>query len=259
MDENQESNPEDTPDKKRSRGLIKKNLQKFKHLIGRSWRGYLMDTMVVIIGITVSFSLNNQKEEGAREKLAHGYLYSLLSDVESDIKELNHVMEETRGVIDKTTRLISITELDDLSRLDTIEFLEDIKVVLSRPSFISKDATFSDMKSSGNVQLIDDVKLKNLIFEYYRVYEIVKMNQLAEREATITITGPYLFRRFPLRSISKSSGQHRNLDIKRIVDEVEFENNLLLRLSNRQELLDSYQEALRLGMELRNGLKKRTK
>lgn len=230
------------------------NLRKLGHLIRTNWQAYLLEIIVVIIGITISFSLNNLKEKNDRKKLELAYQVSLLNDIHADTEELERVIDETRQVIEKATRVISIVEENKLQRINTPEFLEDIRGVLGRPAFISKDITFSDMKSSGNIQLIRDMKLKNLIFEYYRVYEIIKMNEFAEREATITITGPYFFKRFPFQSTSAG-----RLNIKSIAGDIEFGNNLQLRLANRQELLNSYLAALKLATELRDELERRTK
>ena len=43
-----------------------------------------------------------------------------------------------------------------------------------RPKFTTRDATFSDLKSSGNLHLLKDIGLKNSLFAYYNVAQNIK-------------------------------------------------------------------------------------
>ncbi len=127
--------------------------------------------------------------------------------------------------------------------------------ILERPKFISADATFTDLRSSGNVHLIRDMQLKNLIFSYYNETEKIRENQRAEEEATITLSGNYFLKRFPLEDSLRFS---QNLQVKETINPVEFLNNVLLRVSNRKELLLIYKKADSLGNLLQTKLAKKS-
>jgi hypothetical protein len=75
---------------------------------------------------------------------------------------------------------------------------EDVRAILDRPKFISSDATFSDLKSSGNLHLIKDISLKNSLFAYYNETQHIREIQEEEQQATIIISGSYFMKLFSL-------------------------------------------------------------
>jgi hypothetical protein len=125
---------------------------------------------------------------------------------------------------------------------NTSKLNEGIRSLLGRPKFLTHDATFSELKSSGNLHLIEDPELKNLLCAYYSETQIIKEAQDAEQQATITLSGPYFLKTFALDEKAAGSAT-LSANIESIAKDVEFQNNVLLRLSNRKELLDLYHSA----------------
>ena len=124
------------------------------------------------------------------------------------------------------------------------ELVNFVRSIITRPNFISKNATFSSLKTSANFQLIEDIRLKNLLFEYDQQYQTIKAMELAELQATVTIAGPYLLKSIPLTDSKRSSYWLENLTVEEMIGSVEFMNNIALRIGNRVELLGSYKEIL---------------
>ena len=129
---------------------------------------------------------------------------------------------------------------------------EDVRAILDRPKFISSDATFSDLKSSGNLHLIKDIGLKNLLFAYYNEAQHIREIQDAEQQATIIISGSYFIKLFSLDDQARQSVIPPSGGIPQILKSTEFENNVYLRVTNRQELLDIYQRTDTLAVSLKN-------
>jgi hypothetical protein len=120
------------------------------------------------------------------------------------------------------------------------------------------DASFTDLKSSGNLHLIKDIQLKNLLFAYYNETQHIKELQDAERQTAIILSGAYFLKHFPLDKNTIEVSPITTKEMKELLKNIEFDNNVLLRVLNRNELLDIYHRADSLAELLHNDLVKRT-
>lgn len=186
------------------------SLKGLQQLFKEKWPEYLVEIIVIILGITISFALDEWKEQSQKRELEQVYLKSLHNDLIQDIRSLQETIEETQLVIRQAHMLLTLAEQSpksDSAPITPARFFTAIRDIVRRPLFIAHDATFSDLKSSGNIQLIRDFPLKNALFGYYLDYESIKLKEVAEREVTTTITGPYLMKHFPLRYLADTSSQ----------------------------------------------------
>ena len=103
------------------------------------------------------------------------YLKTLSDNLAADIDALHEIISETELVIRKARSLL------DASRGSTpippAQFDVDIRDIAQRQSFFAHDAAFSDLRSSGNLRVIHDFKLKNDLFDYYGQYESIKAKE----------------------------------------------------------------------------------
>jgi hypothetical protein len=218
--------------------------RRFRKLIAEMWPAYLIEILVIILGISITLVLEEWRDHQREQQLEKIYETNLLADITVDQKSLADVTDSTELLIKKGEDL--------LNHPSSATLYADLRGILSRPNFTSGDATFSDLKSSGNLRLLSDISLKNGLFAYYSLTQNLKENQDAEREATIALTGAYFLKRFPL-----ATGKDRPMseqDLRRLSTDNEFSNNVLLRVSTRKELLDGYRRAAELGVRLQTAL-----
>ena len=222
-------------------------------LIKDMWPAYLIEIIVIILGISITLAMESWRDEKKESELEQVYLKNLVSDVDIDLKSLEGVIEKTRKLLAHGNELI-IGDDNKNTTLNYSRVNSDIRSIISRPKFISNDATFSDLKSSGNLHLIKDVQLKNLLFAYYNQAQIIRENQESEQLATITLSGNYFLKHF---SLNDSIGQNPlavQVPVNELIQSVEFQNNVLLRVSNRNELLNAYISMDSVGGKLRMAL-----
>jgi hypothetical protein len=223
-------------------------------LVRQKWLASVIEILVIILGVTLSFAVDEWKDEREKRQLEKVYLKSLLSDLREDVNDLNEIIDETRQVIAKAQTLMTVAERTVHDSLNRVQFVNDIKFITKRPNFIANDATFSDLKGSGHLHLLTDFTLKNSLFKYYKRYESIQAVETAERDAVISIMGPYLIRRIGLVRSDSTALSKNGLDA--ILKESEFGNQMYIRLSNRQELLEKYVYILSLNQYIRRRLEK---
>jgi hypothetical protein len=206
-------------------------------LLAEMWPAYLIEVIVIILGITITLALEEWRDGQKEDRLAAVYLKNLKADIDSDRQTLAYAIKGSTAVT--ATGNVLLYGQPSPVVTDT-----GLRSLLARPGFTTRDATFSDLKSSGNLHLIADISLKNLLFTYYSLTQTIKETQDAEKQAVIDIAAPYLFHRFALdggpRGAGAQTGGPRAVPAP---GDNEFRNIVLLRVDNRRELLDDYRRA----------------
>jgi len=228
---------------------------RFLHLLGEMWPAYLIEVVVIIVGISITLVLEEWRDKGKEEELAKVYLANLAADIEADQHSLHFAASLTDSLLARGEEIRRFVKDPDGHALTPQRLNEDVLKLIGRPKFIPHDATFSDLKSSGNLHLIKDVTLKGLLFSYYAEAVITKEIQEAEQQATIELSGRYFLQWFALDSSDDSPIFRNPGGIKALATNAEFRNQVTLRVGTREELQEVYKEtdslAVRLLAELR--------
>jgi hypothetical protein len=213
------------------------------------WPEYLIEIFVIVFSISVSFALDQWKERRHDEALERLYLKTLSDNLASDIDALHEIIPETQLVLRQAQALVDASR--GTNPMDSTSVDKGIVDIARRPAFLAHDAAFSDLRSSGNLRLIHDFKLKNALFDYYGTSESIQVKQTAERESMITLVGPYI-----LKKIDIGSGA---ADTPSIHNDRGFANTMWIRLHERGELLADYQQQLDFAERLRRRIARETR
>jgi hypothetical protein len=225
-------------------------------LIKEMWPAYLIEIIVIILGISITLALEEWRDNSRENHLERIYLKNLETDVETDLKSLSVAITGTKSLLQRGNELLGYARSPENKNISSNQVHEGIRAILSRPNFITSDASFTDLKSSGNLHLIKDIPLKNLLFAYYNETQHIKEIQDAERQTAITLAGAYFLKQFPLDENRSQVSSITAKDLNELLKNIEFDNNVLLRVLNRKELLDSYQRTDSLAGLLHNELVK---
>jgi hypothetical protein len=240
--------------KEKNPTTVQHNGNRFSRLIGEMWPAYLIEIVVIILGISITLALEQWRDGAKEEKLEKIYSSNLAADIDVDLASLRRAIDSTKSQLEHGDDLVQSIKSSANHPLSNAQLTQDLRSLLGRPKFIAHDATFSDLKSSGNLHLIKDVNLKWLLFAYYSQTQIIKEDQDAEQQATITLVGPYLLKRFPLDGLDVPVATGKEIDHGNLAADIEFRNDVLLRILNRQELSELYRRADSLATLLKAGL-----
>ncbi len=144
-----------------------------------NWQYALGETLIVIIGITIAFSLNKCSENSKDKKLRTAYLENLKSDIETDKKSLeNNLLKLTQFQNDAR----EISPFLNTNSKEKMSVLEKIFKISSLIEFIPQDITYKTLINSGDLKLFHDLKLKSGIQKYYSgdLHKILKAYERQE-------------------------------------------------------------------------------
>lgn len=128
------------------------------------------EILIVIVGITIAFSMNKCADEKKDDTLKQQYLENIKNDIEVDKKNLESISQSIGmkiGVLHEVLPLINTDNPEKRSKMNKIYS------VFTSSDFFPKDVTYQTMINSGDFKLIDDFDLKAAIETHYSNYKIM--------------------------------------------------------------------------------------
>lgn len=209
------------------------------------WTYYIIELLVVFIGVTSGFLLNNWREDASEFKLEKKYIESFYHDVlldETDLDTLilhSQTKEDTLLNILKKSIVIDKPLSEELANKVVME-------IMYIEWFTPDNDTYEDIINSGNLNLISDYKLKEEISSYYSfLNEVAKVEQYYSEHMN-NYGFPFLYKNFHLLKLEFISEEsHQSL---------EFTNMFLGTISFLQANNKIYRVALEKNKELKDEL-----
>ena len=134
----------------------------FKYAIG--------EIILVVIGILIALSINNWNEERKKRLLEEDHYCKLLEDLNQDIVEIKNQIKTNEHRIKNSNLLISILQKPKFTQKEVVDAMVG-SVYQTSYTFKPSLAAFEDIKSSGNLGLLKDLKLKKQLISYYSVLD----------------------------------------------------------------------------------------
>ncbi len=129
-----------------------------------NWRYALGETLIVIIGITIAFSLNKYSERLKDRDLRTAYLTNLKNDIQTDKKVLENNLQTLADFQKSTNEIIPHLNTDSPQKMSILRKVFQISNLVE---FVPQDVTYNTLINSGDLTLFEDLELKSAIQKYY--------------------------------------------------------------------------------------------
>lgn len=132
---------------------------KIKH----TWLNHLFNFLAVILGVYLAFYINERALLNREIKESHVLMNSLVSDLSEDIKAYEeYQIPENIRLQEDLNKLLELLLKDNLEGIG-----DELSAVFQVENFNPTTSTYSSMKSSGKLKLIDDLALQKELSDYY--------------------------------------------------------------------------------------------
>lgn len=155
-----------------------------------NWTNHFIELLVVVIGITIAFMLENWRQNSAYDELEQKYLNSLKSDLMSD----KQLLDSTVSYVEKQNSILG----EFVAEIRTGNVIkqkaeEMIPQVLISHGFAPKQATYQSITNSGNLDIINDYKLLESLASYYNSYDELSIKEKILYDYQLKFVLPFVY------------------------------------------------------------------
>ncbi|MGS2719412.1 hypothetical protein [Paraglaciecola aestuariivivens] len=143
-----------------------------QHVKAQNWFAVGIDFVIVVIGVYIGIQVSNWNDALRVQSLETSYLARVADELRSNIKTFDteaNFSKETRALLSQF-----IASIDSQSATD-IELVGHTRDYLSGGVFFAKfrpsQSTFDELKSTGNLDIIQNKKLREALVELHAYYE----------------------------------------------------------------------------------------
>ncbi len=165
-------------------------MKKLKFNFKVDWKSKLIDLIIVIIGISIAFKLNNWNDSIKTEQEAKGYIENFFEENKANTKSLEAAIRFSRtnkNDIDTLKHLLLTGNYAD-ERIKSL-----IASMMSLSDFAPSTSTMEDITASGKFGMIKDIELRKSIIDTYNAYQTTaKLENIISDYVNDYVT-PYFF------------------------------------------------------------------
>ncbi|MCB9018829.1 MAG: hypothetical protein H6546_00700 [Chitinophagales bacterium] len=137
--------------------------------IGRYLLYAVGEIILLVIGILIAVQINLRNEAAKNERAESIYIQNILKDIDAQQKSIEVQVDYESSYISSAKYLIETLENKEI-QVDQ-KFAAELANLLSRRTFVVQDATYTDLISSGKINLINDEGVRNDLISYYQEME----------------------------------------------------------------------------------------
>jgi hypothetical protein len=146
------------------------------------WYKYLLEILVITIGILGAFALNQWNENQKARKEEAYFLDQMSKELVSDSIYLHNLKNNIAQKIPAIKKLLDALHQDVSDEEYKQAFLSYVNKVFFAPYFVSNSATYDEMKSSGKINIISNKQLRNEIVTLYNHLKLTERSLIEENE-----------------------------------------------------------------------------
>jgi hypothetical protein len=150
-------------------------MKKILETLKEKWAEYLLEILVIVIGILVAFGLNQWNEKKRAESEAKEerkeIVIALYNDLQVEIKNLDFLGEILRSNYEGAISLLEVLETKTSPNLDSTELFLIVDNLIKQDRVFRKQNTFDGLVSYGRLKALEDNHLATLLLDFYTGYD----------------------------------------------------------------------------------------
>ncbi len=130
------------------------------------------EIVLVVIGILIALQINNANELKKTRKKEVQYLSNISKDLQLNIAELDRYIAKRETQILSANSILNHYEGEPIT--DYVQFNNNTINIYTWRKFFQNNNTFQELVNSGNLSLISNQEIKNVLLELEKVYKVTK-------------------------------------------------------------------------------------
>jgi len=141
-----------------------------KHVKDQNWFAVLLDFLIVVAGVFVGIQVSNWNQTRTDHNRANDYLERISTNLETDVQTYNDRMDFWNKVTDYGLVSLHYAETREQSELSNWDLVLAFFQASQTAEFHIEKTTYSELTSAGELGLIENIAIRNMIAKYYSAY-----------------------------------------------------------------------------------------
>ncbi len=145
-------------------------------------RNYIFQFLMVFLGITAGFFVENIRENYSESKRAQEYASSLLSDLQEDTLNLRRAIKVSEITSRAIDTLVTLIDPDNINKVPGGKIYYYGALALRYQNFVPNQATINQLISTGSLQYFKSYSIQQAIGEYNQLLKVLNYQQETENQ-----------------------------------------------------------------------------
>ena len=134
---------------------------------GNGWKHYLFEFFMLFLAVFCGFLAEYQLEHRIDRERVRKYMKSMRDDLRKDTSNFNDFIDDGKQVMSIIDSLIFLLQSPSKNFQTSEAYYLARRITLKMPTYEIFDRTYSQMKSSGNLRLLESQMIADGISSYY--------------------------------------------------------------------------------------------
>ena len=233
------------------------------HIRGQDWFAAVLDLLVVVVGLFLGLQIDTWWEGQKEARIESTYLQEIREDFELNKSSLHEQISRAEHIIRDMIVLHEQSTLVEPS-LSIVELNEKFSLIHHMPTFVIATRAYVNLTGSGDLKLLRNRRLKNLLAAYYAAADLTAIVQSTHEMELVQTFQPYIIDNLDYAAVkpsddwlaydlvddvsfTASSEEARILDV---LDTRQFRNVVVQKWLISTDLLDQFRGMLKLTDEV---------
>jgi hypothetical protein len=233
------------------------------HIRGENWFAVVLDLMVVIVGLFLGLQIDTWWEGQKEARIESTYLQEIREDFELNKSSLHEVISRAEHIIRDMIVLHEQSTLVQPS-LSIVELNEKFSSIHHMPAFVIATRAYVNLTGSGDLKLLRNRRLKNLLAAYYAAADLAAIVQSTHEMELVQTFQPYIIDNLDYAAVKPSddwlaydlvddfplTASSEEAQILDVLDTRQFRNVVVQKWLISTDLLDQFRAMLILTDEV---------
>lgn len=137
------------------------------------------EIVLVVIGILIALQLNTWKGNKIEQRKESIYLNNIKRDLQNQLTKIDAQIEYEKSITEVAKPILKSYRTNQKFTVDS-SFTASIGIMTGRMTFVRVDPTYTELLSSGHIDIISNNDCKNSLITYYqdleRIEQIINKN-----------------------------------------------------------------------------------